>query len=93
MAMWLRVCSPGAGLRRPRVCILCTGVQTYRRDMTISPAQGDWVPQSCSLPTVERPIRVAEFDRFFADAVRGVRRPGPQLLELVLTGTPQPCGG
>ncbi|MGV9639278.1 hypothetical protein ACWDO0_34385 [Nocardia rhamnosiphila] len=54
--------------------------------MTISPAQGDWVPDSCTLPTVEQPIRVAEFDQFFADAVRSIRRPGPQRLELVLTG-------
>ncbi|GGL19009.1 hypothetical protein [Nocardia jinanensis] len=54
--------------------------------MTNSPAQGDWVPDSCTLPTVEQPIRVAEFDRLFADAVRSIRRPGPQRLELVLTG-------
>jgi hypothetical protein len=33
-----------------------------------------WAPQSCGLPTAEQPVRVAEFDQFFADAVRGVRR-------------------
>jgi hypothetical protein len=54
--------------------------------MTLSPAPGDWVPDTCTLPTVERPIRTAEFDRFFTDAVRSVRRPGPARLELVLTG-------
>ncbi|MEV0110965.1 hypothetical protein AB0H42_32205 [Nocardia sp. NPDC050799] len=59
--------------------------------MTISPAQGDWVPDSCTLPTVEQPIRVVEFDQLFADAVRSTRRPGPQRLELVLTGDTEPA--
>jgi hypothetical protein len=31
-----------------------------------------WVPQACTLPTVERPLRLAEFDDLFATAVRGV---------------------
>ena len=34
----------------------------------------DWVPQACTLPTAELPLRVAAFDRLFADAVRGVER-------------------
>ncbi|MBF6439576.1 hypothetical protein [Nocardia cyriacigeorgica] len=54
--------------------------------MTISPGPGDWVPDACTLPTVEQPIRVAEFDRFFTNMVRTTRRPGPARLELVLTG-------
>ena len=33
-----------------------------------------WVPQACTLPTEERPLRVAEFDELFKNAVRGVRR-------------------
>jgi hypothetical protein len=33
-----------------------------------------WVPDACSLPTVERPLRLAEFDDLFAAAVRGVER-------------------
>ncbi|WP_237171085.1 hypothetical protein, partial [Mycobacteroides abscessus] len=34
----------------------------------------DWVPQSCSLPSAERPLRVAEFDRLFGEsAVRSTR--------------------
>ncbi|MFD6394998.1 hypothetical protein [Nocardia sp. NPDC060259] len=41
-----------------------------------SPAQGDWVPDACTLPTVEQPIRVAEFDRFFAESVHGMGRAG-----------------
>jgi hypothetical protein len=33
-----------------------------------------WAPQACTLPTEERPLRVAEFDALFTEAVRGVRR-------------------
>ncbi|MFE6923482.1 hypothetical protein ACFVAV_20830 [Nocardia sp. NPDC057663] len=50
----------------------------------ISPAQGDWVPDACTLPTAEEPIRVAEFDRFFAESVHGMARPAPTQLELQL---------
>lgn len=72
-----------------RGCILYR-VQAYRRDVTTSPAPGDWVPDACTLPTVEQPIRTVEFDRFFIDAVRDIRRPGPQRLELVLAGDAEP---
>ncbi len=43
-----------------------------------------WAPQSCTLPTAERPLRVAEFDRFFTDAVRGAGRPSRTRLKLDL---------
>jgi hypothetical protein len=33
-----------------------------------------WAPQACTLPTEERPLRVAEFDALFTEAVRSVRR-------------------
>lgn len=45
-----------------------------------------WVPDACTLPTAERPLRLAEFDRFFRDAVRGVDRPSAQLLRIRLAG-------
>lgn len=48
------------------------------------------MPSACTLPTVEQPIRVAEFDRFFADAVRTVRRPNPHRLELILAPGAEP---
>ncbi|WP_067676693.1 hypothetical protein [Nocardia miyunensis] len=51
--------------------------------MTISPAEGNWVPDACTLPTVEQPIRVAEFGRFFAESVRRPRRSAPTVLEVV----------
>ena len=39
-----------------------------------------WVPQACTLPTGERPVRVAEFDELFATALRGQQRVAPTLL-------------
>ncbi|MFE6861898.1 hypothetical protein [Nocardia sp. NPDC057668] len=52
--------------------------------MTITPAHNDWVPSSCTLPTVEQPIRVAKFDHLFTTAARVVRRPAPGRLEVVV---------
>ncbi len=47
------------------------------------------MPAACTLPTVQRPVRVAEFDQLFA-AVRGSRRPSPVRLELVLDPEVEP---
>ncbi|MGN2642106.1 MULTISPECIES: hypothetical protein [Nocardia] len=41
---------------------------------------------ACTLPTTERPTRLAEFDQFFTDAVTATARPNPTRLELHLTG-------
>ena len=35
-----------------------------------------WVPEACTLPTVEQPLRVAEFDDLFATAVAPAEREG-----------------
>jgi hypothetical protein len=43
-----------------------------------------WVPESCTLPTVEQPLRVAEFDDLFALAVRPAERLGPTGLQIHL---------
>jgi hypothetical protein len=43
-----------------------------------------WVPDACTLPTAERPLRLTEFDQFFLDAVRGADRLSPQHLRLHL---------
>ncbi|MEU6432222.1 hypothetical protein ABZ860_40495 [Microbispora sp. NPDC046973] len=48
-----------------------------------------WAPSACSLPSVERPLRVAEFDALFAEAVRAVRRPGRERLRLELVFSPE----
>jgi hypothetical protein len=43
-----------------------------------------WAPEECTLPTEERPLRVAEFDQLFATSLRGLARPDPSLLRLTL---------
>jgi hypothetical protein len=43
----------------------------------------DWAPDACTLPTPDRPLRVAEFDELFAFVVRAQRR-DPQRLDVVL---------
>ncbi|KAA8882090.1 hypothetical protein F3087_39245 [Nocardia colli] len=52
----------------------------------------DWVPDSCTLPTAERPMRVAEFDQFFADAVLRAERPGRTRLDLLIETDAVPLG-
>lgn len=39
-----------------------------------------WVPQACTLPTEDQPLRVAEFDELFAVAVRPADRLAPSTL-------------
>ncbi|WP_106400827.1 hypothetical protein [Actinocorallia populi] len=55
------------------------------REITVNPA---WVPSACTLPDAERPLRVAEFDGFFAQAVRTLDRPLPTRLRLGLDAGP-----
>lgn len=43
-----------------------------------------WVPQACTLPTVEQPVRLAEFEELFATGVRSVHRTGSSRLRLEL---------
>lgn len=45
-----------------------------------------WVPEACSLPSAEQPLRVAEFDGLFASALRGSVRRGSTWLRLLLVG-------
>ncbi|MEU7843474.1 hypothetical protein AB0B39_21260 [Micromonospora sp. NPDC049114] len=47
---------------------------------------GGWVPDACTLPTAERPLRLAEWDRFFVDAVRGIDRLSARHLRFQLDG-------
>jgi hypothetical protein len=42
------------------------------------------VPDACTLPTVDRPLRLAEFDDLFATSVRSVNRLEPARLRLDL---------
>ncbi|ART72884.1 hypothetical protein BTO20_33860 [Mycobacterium dioxanotrophicus] len=43
-----------------------------------------WVPQACTLPTAERPFRVAEFDRLFGESAVRWTRPNATRLDVVL---------
>ena len=45
-------------------------------------------PEACTLPTVERPLRVAEFDRLWSTAA-GVERLGPQAARISLPPRPE----
>jgi hypothetical protein len=45
-----------------------------------------WVPQACTLPTAEQPLRLAEFDDLFATALRGQQRISPTELRWRLDG-------
>ncbi|MEU8386341.1 hypothetical protein [Streptosporangium sp. NPDC048865] len=55
---------------------------------SIAPDRG-WVPSACTLPTAEQPLRLAEFDALFADAVRAVARPEQTRLRLELVLGPE----
>ena len=39
-----------------------------------------WVPEACTLPTVEQPLRLAEFDSLFATGLVGQERVAPHAL-------------
>lgn len=72
-----------------------TQVRVYARHMTepvtISEWGGDvppsWVPvDACTLPTVEQPVRVAEFDALFAETLAHVQQDSAVGARFVLTG-------
>ena len=44
----------------------------------------EWVPQACTLPTAEQPLRIAEFDNLFATGLRSLDRVAPTILLLRL---------
>jgi len=44
------------------------------------------VPDSCTLPTAERPLRLAEFDELFSTSVREVESPSPTRARMRLAG-------
>lgn len=50
-----------------------------------------WVPDACTLPTPDRPLRLAEFDRLFRDAVHDVDRRSARHLRLRLDTTAEPA--
>ncbi|MEV2222518.1 hypothetical protein AB0E01_21885 [Nocardia vinacea] len=46
-----------------------------------------WVPDACTLPTMEQPLRVAEFTDLFAAALYRIERIAPTRLRLELAAT------
>ncbi len=44
------------------------------------------MPDACTLPTVEQPLRVGEFDALFAERLLRVEHHGPHEVSLVLRG-------
>src|SRR5919199_2651896 len=48
------------------------------------------VPQACTLPTVEQPLRLAEFDDLFTTALRGQHRRSPTSLRWHLDPAAEP---
>jgi len=55
----------------------------------VTPEKPGWVSDACTLPTVEQPLRVREFERLFADALTTVSaRPDGRSLRLVLADGP-----
>ena len=46
----------------------------------------EWVPESCTLPTEEQPLRLAEWDALFATGVSGPSWLGPLRVRLELPG-------
>lgn len=83
--------SPAALPRRASKVAFRTWVRVYRRCMADDDEATTWVPQSCSLPTVEQPLRVAEFDRLFTESVLRSTRVSVTRLDLVLPAAAEPA--
>jgi hypothetical protein len=52
----------------------------------VGPEEMAWAPDSCTLPSTERPVRAAEFDDLFAAAGSGSERVAPTHLRFSLRG-------
>ena len=71
-----------------------TWVQVYREEMINqgTSQKPGWAPASCTLPTVEQPLRQREFDDLFAAAVVSVQRIDPLTTRLQLKPEPSIAG-
>jgi hypothetical protein len=56
--------------------------------MTSDSSAETWAPTACTLPTAERPLRLAEFDGLFATALQAIGRTGPTQLTLTFVNSP-----
>ena len=57
--------------------------------MTTKLLGDDWVPRACTLPTVDQPLRRAEFDELFSRDVLAVHRETPRRIRLELRPDPE----
>src|SRR5262245_56677301 len=73
---------PGTGLSSR-----CAAPTTAAR--TAGGTAMSWVPDSCTLPTDQAPLRVAEFNDLFTTALHRLQRPEPRWLRLGLDPAPQ----
>jgi hypothetical protein len=58
--------------------------------MTESHVELGWAPQACTLPTAERPLRLAEFDALFSASANGSERLAAQHVRVTLRGDEDP---
>jgi hypothetical protein len=66
-----------------------TQVRPYGGGMTNNLMADDWVPSACTLPTVEQPLRRAEFDDLFANDVLAVDQTAPEVVRIELRAEPE----
>jgi len=52
----------------------------------------DWVPDECTLPTADRPLRTAQFREVFGELTRTIERVAPGRLRLALVPSPEVAG-
>ncbi|TDD33557.1 hypothetical protein E1287_19160 [Actinomadura sp. KC06] len=60
--------------------------------MDVNQAWAPEGPRACTLPTAQRPLREAEFDKLFAEAATGVERAGPGRTRVRLRPGPETAG-
>ena len=70
----------------------CTYVQVYRCGMSAKVPDhpgSEWVDlAACTLPTAERPLRLAECDELFSTSLRAIEWTGETSARLLLAGGP-----
>jgi hypothetical protein len=88
LALPSAACSNRPAGRRDGPIRLASGtrVQVYREVVTEQTPGPDLAPQACTLPTAQQPLRLAEIDTLFTNAVRNGERVTDTHLRLALTG-------
>ena len=58
----------------------------------MSQTEPTWVPDACTLPTTDQPLRLAEFDALFTADVTDVQQPSADTALLTLRPDPTVAG-